>query len=130
MALQTFDFPTHVTSVSYPKRGAQVKLGGNWTYTTKPNAPAMKSLQLRFDGLWWFKDSNNVLSATIQPKLNLLALENFYAAHELHQEFIYPSDRYGNMIVRFEEPLVIPEAVKNGNGLVKDITIKLIQQPT
>lgn len=130
MSLKTFNFPFHSTSVVYPKRGAQVKLGGNWTYTTKPSAPPMRSLQLKFDALWWRLDGLGLLSATIDPQLNLLALENFYLEHELHQEFIYPSPRYGNLIVRFEEPLAIPEAVKNGNGVVRDLIIKLVEQPT
>ncbi len=127
--MKVFDFSVHAVSHSYPQRGTQVQLGGNWTFSTAPRGPVMRTFTLRFDLMRWFKNGA-VYSSTIEPQLNLLRLDEFYREHELHKDFIYPHELYGNLVVKFAQPLVIPEAKKDSNGAVLGLTITLIEQPT
>ena len=128
--MKVFDFSVHTVSHSYPQRGTQVQLGGNWTFSTAPRGPVMRTFTLRFDLLRWIKDSNGVFSSVLDPKLNALRLDEFYREHELHKDFIYPHEIYGNLIVKFAQPLVIPEAKKDSNGAILGLTLTLIEQPT
>lgn len=129
MALDVFDFPFHQVSVSYPERSTQVKLGGNYLFSTKPAGPAMRSFNLEFKVLYWFKNQYGAFDALMEPKLNLMQLEAFYLKHELHKDFIYNHEIYGNVVVKFTKPLSIPTAKENGNGAVFGITLSLIEQP-
>lgn len=127
--MKVFDFSVHVVSHSYPQRGTQVQLGGNWTFSTEPRGPVMRTFTLRFDLMRWFKNGS-VFSSTIEPTLNLLRLDEFYREHELFKDFIYPHELYGNIVVKFAQPLVIPEAKKDSHGAVLGLTVTLIEQPT
>lgn len=129
MSLKTFDWPYHTITINYPQRGSQVKLGGNWTYATKPNAPMMRNIQLNFAMLQWFRNEAGQLSSLVEPELNLMRLEEFYLEHELYKDFIYPHELYGNLIVRFSQPIVIPSAM-GSDGVVPNIVVQLVEQPT
>lgn len=130
MSLKTFDWPFHELTLSYPQRGSQVKLGGNWTYATKSSSPVMRNLQLNFRLLKWVRDASGILVSTLDRELNLLRLDEFYQEHEQHKDFIYPHEIYGNMIVKFAQPLVIPPAKLASDGCVMNMTINLVEQPT
>lgn len=129
MSLASFDFPYHTCSIKYPKRGSQVQLGGSYTYSVKPATPAMRTLQLTFDVMCWFKDQNNLLVPYISPEINLMRLDSFYQSHELFKDFLYTHELYGNMVVKFSEPLEIPIAKRNSDGAVIGLTLTLMEQP-
>lgn len=127
--MERFEFPYHVCSVKYPKRGAQVQLGGSYTYSVKPAAPVARTFVLTFDLLKWIKDGAGILTAIPDPELNLLRLDNFYRAHELHTDFIYPHEIYGDVVVKFGEALEIPPAKRDSFGSVFGVSVVLVQQP-
>lgn len=129
MSVETFNFPFHVASISYPERGSPITLGGNWQYSSKPSSPPMRTFQLTFPVLQWIKSSAGVLTSSIDPEINLLRLEQFYNRHELYKDFIYPHELYGQLIVRFSQPLVIPPAVQDSFGTVKGLSVTFVEQP-
>lgn len=128
--MKIFDFPIHTVSHSYPQRGTQVQLGGNWTFSTAPRAPVMRTFTLRFDMLRWIKNNAGLYTSSIDPEINALRLDEFYREHELHKDFIYPHEIYGNLVVKFAQPLVLPEAKKDGFGAILNVSLTLIEQPT
>lgn len=129
MALEVFDFPFHKASVAYPERSAQVKLGGNYLFSTKPSGPVMRTFTLEFNVLYWIKNQFGVFDSNIEPQLNLLRLDDFYVRHELHKDFIYQHEIYGNLVVKFVKPLVIPTAKEGSDGAVFGLSLLVIEQP-
>ena len=127
--MKVFNFPFHTCTVRYPKRGAQVQLGGSYTYAVKSAAPVARTFQLSMDVMKWHKNASGILTPLIQPQENVMALDNFYQEHELHQDFIYPHELYGNVVVKFGEALEIPPAKRDSFGSVFGISITLLQQP-
>lgn len=127
--MQIFNFPYHVCTVRYPKRGTQVQLGGSYTYSVKPSAPVSRTFNLTFDLMKWVRNAQGILSPVPEPELNLMRLDNFYQNHELHEDFIYPHELYGNLVVKFLEPLEIPPAKRDSFGSVLGVSVILIEQP-
>jgi hypothetical protein len=125
MALQVFDFPMHKVSVEYPSRGKAVTLGNNWDYTVKSHTPVAKKFTLNFAGMRFF-DPSEILT-TQEQRYSLQALEDFYLLHELHGSFLYEHDRYGSVVVKFLQPLVIPEGVTGGEGVHTGIQVTFKQ---
>lgn len=128
--MKVFDFSAHAVSHSYPQRGTQVQLGGNWTFATGSKAPVMRTFTLRFNVLRWVRGSNGLINSTEDPTINALRLDEFYREHELHKDFIYPHEIFGNIVVKFAQPLNIPEAKQNSGGAVLNTVVTLIEQPT
>lgn len=127
--MKVFDFPFHICTVRYPKRGTQVKLGGGYTYSVASSSPVARTFVLTFDLMRWVKNSSGLLTPSIDPQINLMRLENFYIEHELHADFIYRHERYGDVVVKFEEPLDIPPAKRDSFGSVFGINVTLSEQP-
>lgn len=128
MALQRFDFPYHQTGLKYPDRNPNIKLGNNWAYTVRPHAPASREFILKFPLLKWFEDAEIAGLETRFKQLCANLLEDFYAAHETHEPFIYAHPRHGDLIVRFMEPINIPPGKPGDNGCIKEFQIILKEQ--
>lgn len=127
--MQILDFPYHTCSVRYPERGSQVQMGGSYTYSVKPAAPVARELTLNFDLMKWVRNAQGILSAVPEPEINIMRLDNFYREHEMHTDFIYPHEVYGNMVVKFKAPLEIPPAKRDSFGSVFGVVVSLIEQP-
>jgi hypothetical protein len=125
MALQTFNFPMHKVAVEYPARGKAVTLGNNWDYTVKSHTPVAKKFMLSFSAMRFFDPADTLTALEIQYSLQ--ALEDFYLAHELHESFLYPHERYGSVIVKFFQPLIIPEGLTSAEGIHTGIQVVLKQ---
>lgn len=86
------------------------------------------AVETALDGIW-------IEDVTVESSLDLVknatynmgALEAFYNRHKLHKPFIYPHPVYGNIEVRFMDPLKIPEGIVGGNGALEDFNLTLIE---
>lgn len=132
--MERFYFPYHTFSAKYPESSVRVQFGNNWTFTAKPDAPDVRQITLKFQAMKYYPptiDGNGVATQdiTTNPEINLAALEKFYQDHRLHKKFIYPHPVYGDMVVKFQRPLEIPEGVQGGDGVVEGIEVELMEQP-
>lgn len=127
--MDTFDFPYHKVSTTYPESSIRVQFGRSYTFATKPDAPDQRIFTLEFALLKYFLNDMEEVDATINPTINLAALEAFYQAHRLWDTFTYPHPVYGNLDVKFNKPLEIPAGVEGGDGAVQKISVELIEQP-
>lgn len=124
--MATFNFPFHpAPAVEYPDDQKRIKLGNGWTQVVKPLGPLERVLKLEFEGLQYFLDGSGNLDETVNPTRNAYALEKFYETHRLDGEFTYPWDGRGNLTVRFNKPLRMPQPGKN--GVVPKVEIELIE---
>ena len=130
--MQVFDFPYHRWEVKYPESSIRVQFGNNFTFTAKPDAPDLRVITLTFPSLKYYPPTidgqgNATPDLSTNPKINLASLEDFYQTHRLHTTFIYRSPIYGDLKVRFNRPLEIPQGNVNGDGSVNDVKVELIE---
>jgi hypothetical protein len=127
--METFDFKFYsVVPGAYPA-GDTVQLGKGHQVGVKPLLPIQRTHVLEFSSLQWIKDSGGVIVSDIRPTENMLALIEFYEAHMMWRRFTFPHEIYGDMEVRFKDPLVPPKAITGGSGWTQPFEITLIEQP-
>lgn len=127
--METFDFPYHQLEHEYPESSTAVQFGRGYRFVTRPIAPDQVIYKLRFPALWWYKDAYGNIDPYKNPQLNIECLRQFYHRHRLYEKFYYIHPVDGRQVVRFLEPLRIPVAVPDGNGLVRNLELKLILEP-
>jgi hypothetical protein len=128
--MDTFGFPYHSVTHIYPK-GDGVRFGRGYIFTTKPQLPFQRIFRLHFNAMQWLFNGSGVADATINPSLNILALINFYEAHDTSQAFIYAHPVFGNLVVKFspDTPLEVPKAIDGGTGTTEAFELFLVEQP-
>lgn len=126
-----FDFPYHSVTERYPESSTRVQFGGGYTFVSKPVAPDQRIFSLNFPALIYYTNPNGSADRSINPKVNLWKLRDFYQAHRLYEMFVYelPADDGNRVTVRFNKPLEIPAGVPGGTGVVQGIQVELIEQP-
>lgn len=121
--LDRFDFPAHLIQDEYPA-GSTVRFGRGYTFTSKPNGPEEDIFHLTFHNGLFFIDSFDtvkkkfVITAIDVPQLNVLALQAFYKKKLQYYPFIYPHAFRGDLVVRFNKPLLMPKVRTDTPGAV------------
>lgn len=128
--MDTFNYSYHRQSTAMPQNGFRLQFGTSYVFTAKPDAPDQRVFTLFFTGMqYYLHDDGTVDGSTGAGINNVHALYTFYAAHGLWDTFIYPHPVFGNVTVKFKDPLVVPEGIVGGGGVVGDFQITLEEQP-
>lgn len=123
--METFQFENHKRNFKYINNSDTIELGNGYSFIAKPRSPMLKEFTLTFTGFrYYFNDEDEVDYETNQYKDNIAALCSFYESMGTWQTFIYPDEQFGNVQVRFSEPLEIPQT-DGRRAVVKDFSIKL-----
>lgn len=125
--METFDFSIHTPSHNYPK-GDSFKFGRGYESAIKPQDPIQRTFTLKFAAMVYFLQANGAADVTTEPEINMQRLIAFYERHQMWKSFVYPHPLYGNLTVRFAEPLPVPQPIEKGNGVTEAFEIKLIEQ--
>lgn len=128
MALETFDFPFHSMTWTYPK-GTEFQFGKGYRFAARPQLPLQRTLKLSFGTMFWERGEEGEVDATIRPKTNIWALINFYESHLHHKSFIYPADVLGELTVRFSSDKAFEVPKGTGSGAVEGFELELIEMP-
>lgn len=128
--MDNFDnFMIHKAKAEYLPNGFTVNFGGGYSFDTDGSYPPLKKFTLTFTGYQFYSKEVNGVEVVDREKNadinNMAALEDFYKAHLTHKTFIYNSPLYGPTYVRFMEPLIIPEGIPSGHGVLKDFDVVL-----
>lgn len=116
MALKTFDFPYSTPQDEYPA-GATVKFGRGYRFASAPTGPDEVILHLNFPAMFAFQAAFGAApDPTVEPQLNIHALEDFYKEHRMYLPFYVMHPRQGQIICRFNKPLVMPKPIKTSPG--------------
>jgi hypothetical protein len=126
--METFDFPLFTWTVRYPESSSKVKFGRGYEFASKPKGPDQVTYILHFKTMKFFESAPGVVSTTVQPKINIARLEEFYLRHKLYEKFILPLPGKGNLTVRFAKPLDYKVA-ENGQGTVDSFQLEFLTQP-
>ena len=124
----TFDFcPTsRVITEIPPEEPTAVSFNG-WEFTSAPVTPYRRSFSVKLYGLRWYLNSTgNALDTTTNPYYNAGRLLDFYRTNRQYGVFDIDHEYLGNIICRFANPVIIPAARPNSDGLTDEIEIKLL----
>lgn len=127
--MDTFDFPYHICKVNFPDSANRMQFGKSYEATAAPGAPDQRIFVLTFAGMQTFMNTDGSVDLTSVPQINYERLAAFYAAHGTYTTFIYPHSLYGNINVKFINPLQSPDPVPQGNGVQGPFEIQLREQP-
>lgn len=124
----TFDFApnSHVAEELPPEEQDGVSMNG-WEFTAKPNVPYRAKFKLTLSGMRWrMNGAGTALDTATDPTMNAGRLLNFYKSNRKWDTFTYNHEYLGAITCRFAEPVVIPKALSNSNGLIPDFEVTLI----
>lgn len=127
--MENFDnFMNHRVDTEYMHQGFSVDLGSGYSFATDGKYPVVRKLVLSFTGYkWYLNEEKNIDTETNKNINNMGTLRDFYLNHLTHKVFLYNHPSEGPLEVRFYEPLKLPKGLKEGNGVVEDFEIVLIQ---
>lgn len=127
--METFDFPYHTVEGENPESGFSAQMGGSYVFSVPPTDPDQRVFTLHFPVMKYYTDSNGLADSSVDPKLNMLALLNFYYAHKQWKSFIYNHPVHGPLEVKFKKPCPEPDGIEGGFGAVKEFQVVLVEQP-
>jgi hypothetical protein len=144
--MAVFTWHNHRVETRNPESGFRIQFGNSWSAAIAPTAPDQRVFVLHFEGFKYYVyydgpsayvddgsviegQSNTRDARKYQYVNNFQALRNFYADHKLHKQFDYIHPIYGNLVCRFNKPLIEPKGLPDGLGVVEPFQIELIEVP-
>lgn len=124
----TFDFaPNSRVAEEIPPEEPNVVSFNGWDFTAKPAVPYRARFKLTLSGMRWILNpAGTALDVATDPTRNAGRLLNFYKANRTWDTFSFDHEYLGLITCRFGDPVLIPKALTNSNGLVPDFEISLI----
>lgn len=122
-----FDFPYHTFQTQNPESSTSLQLGSGYVFAAPPSDPDQRIITLHFQGMKYFTDEFGIVTDLPKPEINFYRLIKFYQEHKMWKTFQYNHPVHGLMSVRFYKPLIEPEVIKGGFGVVKDFEIQLVE---
>lgn len=123
------DFMIHRVKYDYQNQGFSVQFGGGYSFDTDGGYPLLRKLSLTFKGFQFYHKNVNGIEVIDREKNkhinNMGALDKFYNEHKTNITFEYHSPIYGTMLVRFAEPLTIPEIIEGSDGVCEQFNVTL-----
>jgi hypothetical protein len=128
---ETFNFPHHTIRMSYPSVGGKMKMGSSYEFRSAPPGPPERLYTLTFSNMRVILNNDGTVDSTTDPTNNIFALRAFYAVHLEHEPFNYANPIDGMMLVRFNQPFELPEAIasRSGHGRIPPFSIQLMEMP-
>lgn len=125
--METFQFENHKRNFEYLNNSDTIELGNGYSFVTRPNSPMLKEFTLTFTGFrYYYTEDDKIDHEKNKYKNNMAAFCDFYESMGTYENFIYPDEQFGNVRVRFKEPLQVPQT--NGKfGVVDDFTVTLAE---
>lgn len=135
--METFTFPYHSVIDRYPDSSPAMQFGKGYRFVSKPRGPDQIAFVLNFPHMWFFETITNpgqptetrTVNNTKEPLRNMQRIIEFYERHGLYKKFVYPHPRRGNLVVRFQKPLEVPEVERDMMGKTESFKIEMILEP-
>lgn len=127
MSLEQYDFIYHKVSHRYRDRSTRLSLGNQWDYVSKPTTPVSRIFTLKYSVMKFFE--NPQLLSPLERRYSADHLDEFYQRHETWKEFLFQHHKFGNVVVRFDQPLELPEGLTGADGAIQPFTVTLREVP-
>lgn len=129
MSVDIFDF-IHTSTDQYPQSSVNVHFGAGYQYSSYPLGPDQITFILTFRAMQWFLNSGTgLVDATIKPRYNMKALQDFYERNGTFKTWIYLHPVRGPVFCKFEAPLQSPKTIPGGSGVTESFELRLLLQP-
>lgn len=125
----TIDIAYNVPMSKYPDNGFRIQMGNSYSFAAAPTSPPQRIFVVRVQGKRAYAQYDGTVDTNAALPENVMTLNAFYLAHQLWKTFIYPHPLFGNLNVKFNKPLELPEVMVGGSGLLPDITLEFVEQP-
>lgn len=124
--LKIFDFCTdsRVVVELPPQEPSPINLNG-WDHAPKPSTPYQRTFKVTLHGLKWYLTHAGLLLSS-DSEHNAGRLLKFYRDHRLYRPFILHHEYLGAIQCRFNQPVEVPAAVTNSNGLIEPVEINMV----
>lgn len=118
MATETFNYPYHTPQNEY-QGGYSIKFGRGYRFAARPTGPEEVIIHLNFPAMFVFEEEiGHGANADVEPTLNIYSLMFFYTRHLMYKPFFYNDWIYGQVVCRFNKPLIMPKTLKTSPGEV------------
>ena len=112
------------TSYNEPFVQASLKNKGNQGYVFSQSVRPLRSIELEFSIMYFHPEDNDEICPS---NLDFTKLQKFYLHHGCHQKFVFNHPIYGDMVVRFSKPIVMPKKNIGGSGTVQGFNLTLVE---
>lgn len=124
----TFNFcPTSLVPELLPPEPVKGMSMNGWNFSSKPTVPYQPKWKVTLEGMRWYLQSNGLFDVTTDLTHNARVLEVFYQTNQTWDSFAWTHPHIGALTVRFAEPVTIPKAIPNSNGLIEMVEVTLVQ---
>lgn len=121
----TFNFENFKRSFDYINNSDKISLGNGYSFVAKPRGPLLKTFHITMKGMrYYFTQNGEIDNVTNATKDNLGALCKFYEQVGTYDKFIFHDEQFGDVMVRFLEPLKPGDTVGR-KAVVETITFDL-----
>jgi hypothetical protein len=110
-----------------PPQASPVMTMNGWPFSSRPKVPYQKTFVVKLQGMYWYLKDTGLYDADTDPRYNARRLELFYEEHGTWKSFQFPHPHYGWLECRFAQPVEVPEAVVNSNGLIEAFDVTLVE---
>lgn len=124
-----FDFcPGRNVPETLPRDAPQSTMSlGGWQFSSRPTTPYQRKFKLTLHGLRWYLDEDTGrYDFETNPQFNARALERFYETHETWAPFTLKHQHFGDLTVRFANPVIVPAGEVNSGGFIKPVEVTFI----
>lgn len=115
-----------VPTVKAPPSQAKGVSFNGWYFSARPTVPYQKSFTVKLQGMYWYLQPNGIFNISVDPQFNARRLELFYEQNGTWDNFDFPHPHLGMIRCRFKEPVEIPAAIPNSDGLIEAFEIQLV----
>lgn len=124
----TFNFcpGTLVAETVAPEATQGTSMNG-WFFSAKPKVPFQRKFRVTLYGLRWILNTDGTYNTTSSTAYNARLLEQFYASNQTWDNFAWTHPHLGTLQVRFAEPVNVPKALPNSNGLIEELEIMFVE---
>lgn len=123
--MDTFKFKNFKRTFDYLNNSDSIQLGNGYSFTSKPRSPLLKLFHITMTGMrYYFTEDGKMDYETNKYKDNLGALCQFYEENGTYMVFILPDEQFGNVHVKFKEPLKVGETLGK-RAVVQSINLEL-----
>lgn len=111
------------TSYNEPFGQINLKNTSSQPYVYAQSTKPIRIIELEFSTMIYTGGEPN----NCPKNINFNALMAFYVKHGCHSSFLFDHPVYGDMVVRFSKPIIMPKKNPGGSGTTQSFSITLVE---
>lgn len=129
-SLQNLDALTFNIETDYQEFSSSGSLGSSYDFSLPNTTPSLRVYTLNIPVLRYYFNADGTLDLLTNRGVNIAWIEWMYNIHKLDRFFLLTHPVYGDVKVRFKEPLKIPKGKSGGQACVEALEFQLVELPS